>query len=66
MRLSGRFIVQDMHMRPASETTGLLEQAGFEFRAVQAMGEHDVRTVRHWLDTFGQRYHHLHAVRAAG
>jgi cyclopropane-fatty-acyl-phospholipid synthase len=50
------YIAPDMHMRPASETIGFLERAGFELRGVQAMREHYVTTVRHWIDTFERRY----------
>ena len=50
------YIAPDMHMRPASETIGFLECAGFELRGVQAMREHYVTTVRHWIDTFERRY----------
>lgn len=45
------FIAPDMHMRPLSATIGLLEDAGWEIRGVQAMREHYVRTVRAWLAT---------------
>ena len=50
------YIAPDMHMRPLSQTIGYLEQAGFEVRDVEAMREHYVTTVRHWIDTFEARY----------
>jgi cyclopropane-fatty-acyl-phospholipid synthase len=50
------YIAPDMHMRPLSETLGLLERAGFEIRDVQALREHYVRTVQDWLATFEDRY----------
>jgi cyclopropane fatty-acyl-phospholipid synthase-like methyltransferase/DUF1365 family protein len=50
------YIAPDMHMRPLSQTIGFLEQAGFEVRAVAAMREHYVTTVRHWINTFEANY----------
>ena len=50
------YIAPDMHMRPVSHTVGFLEDAGFEIRDVEAMREHYVRTVQHWIDTFEARY----------
>jgi cyclopropane fatty-acyl-phospholipid synthase-like methyltransferase/DUF1365 family protein len=50
------YIAPDMHMRPLPETLAFLEGAGFEIRDVQAMREHYVTTVRHWIDTFEARY----------
>ena len=50
------YIAPDMHMRPMSQTVAHLERAGFEIRDVEAMREHYVRTVRHWIDTFEQRW----------
>jgi cyclopropane fatty-acyl-phospholipid synthase-like methyltransferase/DUF1365 family protein len=50
------FIAPDMHMRPLPETLGFLVAAGFEVRDVEAMREHYVRTVQHWIDGFEQRY----------
>lgn len=46
------FIAPDMHMRPVGETVGLLEAAGLEVRDVQALREHYVRTVHHWIERF--------------
>jgi cyclopropane-fatty-acyl-phospholipid synthase len=45
-----------MHMRPMSQTVAHLEAAGFEIRDVEAMREHYVRTVEHWIETFERRY----------
>jgi cyclopropane fatty-acyl-phospholipid synthase-like methyltransferase/DUF1365 family protein len=45
------YIAPDMHMRPMSQTVAHLERAGFEVRDVEAMREHYVRTVEHWIDT---------------
>ncbi|PZR87169.1 MAG: hypothetical protein DLM67_22685 [Candidatus Nephthysia bennettiae] len=50
------YIAPDMHMRPMSQTISFLEQAGFEVRDVEAMREHYVTTVRHWIDTFEANY----------
>ena len=50
------YIAPDMHMRPVSQTVGLLEGAGFEIRDVEAMREHYVHTVQRWIDTFERRY----------
>jgi cyclopropane-fatty-acyl-phospholipid synthase len=46
------YIAPDMHMRPLSRTLAHLEAAGFEIRDVEAMREHYVTTVAHWLETF--------------
>jgi cyclopropane fatty-acyl-phospholipid synthase-like methyltransferase/DUF1365 family protein len=50
------YIAPDMHMRPMSQTVRYLEDAGFEVRDVQAMREHYVTTVRHWIDTLESRW----------
>ncbi|HZZ97331.1 MAG TPA: DUF1365 family protein [Jatrophihabitantaceae bacterium] len=50
------YIAPDMHMRPMSQTLAHLERAGFEVRAVEAMREHYVVTVQHWIDTLEQRW----------
>jgi cyclopropane fatty-acyl-phospholipid synthase-like methyltransferase/DUF1365 family protein len=50
------YIAPDMHMRPISQTVGYLEEAGFEIRDVEAMREHYVTTVHHWIETFESRY----------
>jgi cyclopropane fatty-acyl-phospholipid synthase-like methyltransferase/DUF1365 family protein len=50
------YIAPDMHMRPMSETVAHLERAGFEVRHVQAMREHYVTTVEHWIDTLEARW----------
>ncbi len=50
------YIAPDMHMRPLSQTIGHLERAGLEVRDVEAMREHYVATVRHWIDTFEANY----------
>jgi cyclopropane-fatty-acyl-phospholipid synthase len=50
------YIAPDMHMRPVSQTIGLLERAGFEIRDIEAMREHYVQTVQCWIDTFERRY----------
>lgn len=50
------FIAPDMHMRPLSATVGMLEDAGWEVRGVQAMREHYVRTVREWLAALEERW----------
>jgi cyclopropane fatty-acyl-phospholipid synthase-like methyltransferase/DUF1365 family protein len=48
------YIAPDMHMRPVSQTLAHLERAGFEIRDVQALREHYVTTVRHWIDRLEQ------------
>jgi cyclopropane-fatty-acyl-phospholipid synthase len=50
------YIAPDMHMRQPSQTVRHLETAGFELRDVEAMREHYVRTVEHWIATFESRY----------
>ncbi|MCW2689866.1 MAG: class SAM-dependent methyltransferase, partial [Mycobacterium sp.] len=50
------YIAPDMHMRPLAQTMGYLLGAGFEVRDVEAMREHYVRTVEHWIETFERRY----------
>jgi cyclopropane-fatty-acyl-phospholipid synthase len=50
------YIAPDMHMRPVSRTLGHLEDAGFEIRDVQAMREHYVTTVSHWIGTLEARW----------
>ncbi|MCD0447481.1 cyclopropane-fatty-acyl-phospholipid synthase family protein [Glycomyces sp. A-F 0318] len=50
------YIAPDMHMRPLGETVGLIEDAGFEVRDVEAMREHYVRTIRAWHDTLEARW----------
>jgi cyclopropane-fatty-acyl-phospholipid synthase len=50
------YIAPDMHMRPLWQTVRHLENAGFEVRGVEAMREHYVRTVEHWLETFENHY----------
>jgi cyclopropane-fatty-acyl-phospholipid synthase len=44
------FIAPDMHMRPVGQTIALLEEAGLVALAVEAMGEHYVRTADAWID----------------
>ena len=46
------YIAPDMHMRPLSQTSSSLENAGFEIRDVEAMREHYVTHRAHWIDTF--------------
>jgi cyclopropane-fatty-acyl-phospholipid synthase len=50
------YIAPDMHMRPLSRTLAHLQTAGFEIRDVEAMREHYVTTVAHWLRTFESRW----------
>ncbi|MET8682867.1 cyclopropane-fatty-acyl-phospholipid synthase family protein [Streptomyces sp. NPDC004732] len=50
------YIAPDMHMRPLSETTGLLEGAGLEVRSVESLREHYVRTVAAWHRTLEERW----------
>jgi cyclopropane-fatty-acyl-phospholipid synthase len=46
----------DMHMRPLWQTLRFLQDTGFEVRDVEAMREHYVRTVEHWIATFEDHY----------
>jgi cyclopropane-fatty-acyl-phospholipid synthase len=46
------YITPDMDMRPVGDTIGLIQAAGFEVIAVEAMREHYVRTIRAWLENF--------------
>ena len=50
------YIAPDMHMRPIWQTTRHLVNGGFEVRDIEAMREHYVTTVQHWLDTFESRW----------
>ncbi|MFE3741669.1 class I SAM-dependent methyltransferase [Streptomyces sp. NPDC059134] len=50
------YIAPDMHMRPLGDTVSLLEGAGLEVRAVEAMREHYVRTIRAWHRTLEERW----------
>ena len=43
-------------MRPLSRTLTHLEDAGFEIRDVEAMREHYVTTVAHWIDTLEAKW----------
>jgi cyclopropane-fatty-acyl-phospholipid synthase len=46
------YIAPDMDMRPVGDTIALIQAAGFEVIAVEAMREHYVRTIRAWLENF--------------
>jgi cyclopropane-fatty-acyl-phospholipid synthase len=50
------YIAPDMYMRPLPATLNYLLEAGFEIRDVEAMREHYVRTVDHWIDSFESHY----------
>ncbi|WP_375499008.1 class I SAM-dependent methyltransferase [uncultured Jatrophihabitans sp.] len=50
------YIAPDMHMRPIWQTMRHLVNGGFEVRDVEAMREHYVTTVQHWLDTFEAKW----------
>ena len=50
------YIAPDMHMRPLWQTLRHLQGCGFEVRDVEAMREHYVRTVEHWIETFEDNY----------
>lgn len=43
-----RYIMPDLHMRPAGETIGLLERSGFKVSDVQDMRRDCARTIRAW------------------
>lgn len=51
-----RYIAPDMHMRPLWQTLRYLQNEGFEVLDVEAMREHYVRTVEHWIETFEANY----------
>jgi cyclopropane-fatty-acyl-phospholipid synthase len=51
-----RYIAPDMHMRPLWQTLRYLQNEGFEVLGVEAMREHYVRTVEHWIETFEDNY----------
>ena len=51
-----RYIAPDMHMRPLWQTVRHLQNEGFEVLDVEAMREHYVRTVEHWIETFEANY----------
>jgi cyclopropane-fatty-acyl-phospholipid synthase len=51
-----RYIAPDMHMRPLWQTLRYLQNEGFEVLGVEAMREHYVRTVEHWIETFEANY----------
>ena len=51
-----RYIAPDMHMRPLWQTLRYLQNEGFEVLGVEAMREHYVRTVEHWIETFDDNY----------
>jgi cyclopropane-fatty-acyl-phospholipid synthase len=59
------YIAPDMHMRPLWQTVRHLESAGFEVRDVEAMREHYVKTVEHWLETFETSYDEFVALQGA-
>ncbi|MFF3752653.1 class I SAM-dependent methyltransferase [Streptomyces sp. NPDC002018] len=50
------YIAPDMHMRPLGDTVSLLERAGLEVRAVEAMREHYTRTIGAWHRTLEDRW----------
>ena len=45
------YVAPDMHMRPMAQTLGMIEDAGFEIRDVEALREHYVWTIRAWWET---------------
>ncbi len=49
-------------MRPLPSTMGYLEAAGFELRGVQALREHYVTTVEHWIRTLESRRAEFEAI----
>lgn len=49
-------------MRPMPQTVAFLEKAGFEILGVEAMREHYVRTVEHWIVTLERRRHEFVAL----
>lgn len=60
------YVAPDMHMRPVSQTTAFLEQAGLEIRDVQALREHYVWTVRAWARTLEDRWDEVVALVGEG
>ena len=59
------YIAPDMDMRPVGDTVRLIENAGFEVIAVEAMRDHYVRTIRAWLDNFEQNLPAVEAILSA-
>jgi cyclopropane-fatty-acyl-phospholipid synthase len=51
-----RYIAPDMHMRPLWQTLRHLQNEEFEVLGIEAMREHYVRTVEHWIETFEDHY----------
>ena len=51
-----RYIAPDMHMRPLWQTLRYLQNESFEVLGVEAMRQHYVRTVEHWIETFEANY----------
>jgi cyclopropane-fatty-acyl-phospholipid synthase len=50
------YIAPDMHMRPVTETVGLLQDAGLEIRSLQAMRADYVRTAEAWARNLESRW----------
>ena len=50
------YVAPDMQMRPVSQTAGLIEDAGFEVRDIEAMREHYIWTVAAWYDTLEREW----------
>jgi cyclopropane-fatty-acyl-phospholipid synthase len=50
------YVAPGLHLRSVGETVTLLEEAGFEVRAVQALREHYVRTLQCWSDALENRW----------
>jgi cyclopropane-fatty-acyl-phospholipid synthase len=45
------YVAPDMHMRPVGQTVGMIEDAGFEIRDVEALREHYIWTINAWYET---------------
>jgi cyclopropane-fatty-acyl-phospholipid synthase len=50
------YIAPDMHMRPVTETIGLLQDAGLDIRSLQELGEDYVRTAEAWSKNLLERW----------
>ncbi|GAB3561841.1 cyclopropane-fatty-acyl-phospholipid synthase family protein [Amycolatopsis endophytica] len=60
------YIAPDMTMVPIGTTLGLLEDAGFEIRGVEALREHYVRTVRDWSEQLEKHADQVVAIAGEG
>ncbi len=60
------YVAPDMTMVPVGETLGLLENAGFEIRGVEALREHYAWTVRAWAGQLEKHAEEIVAIAGEG